>query len=260
MESTNSGSTSSKISSGHSSEGHDDFLEDASKLGQAKTIMQERFRSRSLSHAPPRIIVSPDSIEPKLNHTQRFKPVFGRSVSVEAPETPNLFISSYMDSPRKRSKSYTGEISGLADRVVKQRIRKISTNSLGSFGRGFEGLLLAKPEVLISPVISPEPSPEVRRKEVPGEEVADVEDESKSKKAKQPHLDHGYAWVIVFGAGMAFFLGGGFGRCFPLIYQRLMERFQSSATATAWVAAMHGAVKLCSSKNLPCVICYESRK
>lgn len=61
-------------------------------------------------------------------------------------------------------------------------------------------------------------------------------------------IDHGFAWIIVAASGMTFFLGGGFNRSYTLVYQKLITMFGESATATAWVNALHVGVKMCSSK------------
>ena len=234
----------------------DDFKENIAITEAASTTMQARLRSKSTSNAVPwrkehnlTLHLSSESTE---NSTKRCKPVFERSISAGMTEH-HRFVATHCNQPRMRSKSCVGASLNLSNRTSKtRRLRKISTNSLGNFGKGFEGLLLSKPEVVLTPNISREQNQQVTKKtEVDIDKHSDEENEAQETLVKEnlhSQLDHGYAWVIVLGAGLAFFLGGGFGRCFPLIYQRLMERFESSATATAWVAAMHGAVKLCSSE------------
>ena len=67
---------------------------------------------------------------------------------------------------------------------------------------------------------------------------------------KKPPLppDGGWGWVVVLACSVSFFVAGGFGRSFTLIYQELLAKFGESASSTATVAAVFGAVKLCSSE------------
>jgi len=67
------------------------------------------------------------------------------------------------------------------------------------------------------------------------------------KKPPSPP-DGGWGWVVVFACSVSFFVAGGFGRSFTLIYQELITKFGQSASSTATVAAVFGAVKLCSSE------------
>lgn len=66
------------------------------------------------------------------------------------------------------------------------------------------------------------------------------------KKPPSPP-DGGWGWVVVFACSVSFFVAGGFGRSFTLIYQELIIKFGQSASSTATVVAIFGAVKLCSS-------------
>ena len=80
----------------------------------------------------------------------------------------------------------------------------------------------------------------------------DNEDEQNMKLEKDNEPpeppDGGWGWIVILAASVAFFVAGGFGRSFTLIYQELITMFGQSATSTASVAALFGAVKLCSSK------------
>lgn len=61
-------------------------------------------------------------------------------------------------------------------------------------------------------------------------------------------IDHGFAWVIAFSAGVAFFIGAGFVKAYTLVFEQLLLLFNESATATSLVSALHGGVKMCSSE------------
>ena len=57
-----------------------------------------------------------------------------------------------------------------------------------------------------------------------------------------------WAWLSVVACAVTFFVTGGISRSFSLLYQEYMLVFpNTSGLQTATVAALFGAVKLCSS-------------
>ena len=235
-------SSSSPASSRHSSEDHDAFIDDL-KLEIIKANLNQGVRfsssSPSFTGSKPRINLGPTLVQPKLRSISISDPSQqwqSSQPAIEPPQTQRLRSQSCANVETGYTKGTKGKMS---------RLRKISTSSLGSFGTGYEALMTNRSQ-------SPQRCP-ISRQGSQASRIAEPAEPAKESppppsKPKHPDIDGGYAWVVVFAAGMAFFIGGGFGRCFPLVYQQLMGRFGSSATATAWVAAMHGAVKLCSSK------------
>ena len=71
-----------------------------------------------------------------------------------------------------------------------------------------------------------------------------------SKEDTNSPVDSSYSWFVVVLVGISFLIGAGFFRSFTLVYQKLLIRFNQGATLTAWVSAMYGCVKLCSSKSV----------
>ena len=70
----------------------------------------------------------------------------------------------------------------------------------------------------------------------------------KSETNRRSPIDHGYAWLIAFAAGMSFFIGAGLVKTYTFVYEALLEKFGHSATETALVASLHSGIKMCSSK------------
>jgi len=62
------------------------------------------------------------------------------------------------------------------------------------------------------------------------------------------YVDHGWAWMIMFGCSLMHFLVGGFARSYSLIYMYLQEHFDSSAALTAWVGGTSSAMRMLTSK------------
>ena len=69
-----------------------------------------------------------------------------------------------------------------------------------------------------------------------------------SSMGRRSPIDHGFAWVIAFSAGVAFFIGAGFIKAYTMVFEQLLVMFNQSATATSLVSSLHGGVKMCSSK------------
>ena len=53
-------------------------------------------------------------------------------------------------------------------------------------------------------------------------------------------LDGGWGYVVLCGVILAFSLLGGIHMVSTLIYQALLEKFNKSASATAWVIGVQG--------------------
>lgn len=82
-------------------------------------------------------------------------------------------------------------------------------------------------------------------------------------KRRQSYVspDGGYGWFVVLGAAIVFFIGAGFAKSFTLVYQQLLIKFKGGATATAWVQASNGLVKMIMGKTyLLNKKCYNEKK
>ncbi len=77
------------------------------------------------------------------------------------------------------------------------------------------------------------------------EEQEETKDDDIVPAATPPKLypDGGWGWFVVAGSALAHFLVVGLGRSFGLFYLELLDRFQQSATATAWVIALHNTLR-----------------
>ena len=60
--------------------------------------------------------------------------------------------------------------------------------------------------------------------------------------------DGGWGYCVLIGASLAFSLLGGMSMTHTLVYQALIEKFQQSASATAWVLGLEGAIGFSFSK------------
>ena len=56
--------------------------------------------------------------------------------------------------------------------------------------------------------------------------------------------DGGWGWFVVAGSTLIHFLIVGTGRCFGVFYLDLLDRFQQSALATAWVIAIFNTMRM----------------
>ena len=72
---------------------------------------------------------------------------------------------------------------------------------------------------------------------------------SPTVKAAQPNEtpsrsapDGGWGWMCVLGASIMFVIFGATIRAFGVIYLALLEQYNQSATATAWVGAINFAL------------------
>ena len=61
-------------------------------------------------------------------------------------------------------------------------------------------------------------------------------------------IDGGWGWLVVFGAGLMHFLLVGTARSLGVIYVVLRDRFNSSATETAMVAAIFNTTRSLSGE------------
>ncbi len=55
--------------------------------------------------------------------------------------------------------------------------------------------------------------------------------------------DGGWGWFVVAGSAFGRLLGVGVVRSFGVFYLELLDKFQQSATATAWVIALHNTIR-----------------
>ena len=60
--------------------------------------------------------------------------------------------------------------------------------------------------------------------------------------------DGGWGYVVLCGVVLAFSLLGGIRMVFTLIYQALLEKFNKSASATAWVIGVQGCLAISFSE------------
>ncbi|XP_069122515.1 monocarboxylate transporter 13-like [Argopecten irradians] len=89
------------------------------------------------------------------------------------------------------------------------------------------------------------PSP-VKDVEEEGEETeCDVGDESiVLDEDINPAPDGGYGWLVVLGSMLVHLIIGGFERSSGILYLKLIEKFQQSAVATAWVLSLSAGLRL----------------
>ena len=87
---------------------------------------------------------------------------------------------------------------------------------------------------------------ETRERGTASEEEVVVEPLENRKRA----LDGGWGWMCVFGCTLMFFLIGGYGRSYGLIYLQLRNHFNSSAALTAWVGGGSVALSQGCSKRI----------
>ena len=72
---------------------------------------------------------------------------------------------------------------------------------------------------------------------------------SKKTECSNKYIDHGWAWMVMFGCFLMHYLVGGFARSYSLIYMYLQDRFDSSAAVTAWVGGTASAIRMVISKS-----------
>ena len=60
--------------------------------------------------------------------------------------------------------------------------------------------------------------------------------------------DGGWGYFVLAGNFLAFSIIGGITMCHTLIYQELIDKLGQSASATAWVFGLQGAVGFCFSR------------
>ena len=54
--------------------------------------------------------------------------------------------------------------------------------------------------------------------------------------------DGGWGYLVLLGIFLTFSIIGGVSMCQTLIYQALIDKFEQSSSATAWVFGLEGAV------------------
>ncbi len=61
-----------------------------------------------------------------------------------------------------------------------------------------------------------------------------------------PPPEGGWGWLVVLGGAIHNCVAGGMIRSFSLIFEELRERFDSNASDTSWVYALHVTIALMS--------------
>lgn len=75
-----------------------------------------------------------------------------------------------------------------------------------------------------------------------------MEMERVNLKEEKKFEEGGYGWLICVGAFIIYIIIGGVMRCYSLIFDALLDKFQHSNAKTAWVGAIHSSLKLLTGK------------
>ena len=63
-----------------------------------------------------------------------------------------------------------------------------------------------------------------------------------------PPKDGGWGWMVILGAAIISFLTRGYLRTFSIIYEEIRNKFESSASSTAWIYSVNVTVSMFSGE------------
>lgn len=63
-------------------------------------------------------------------------------------------------------------------------------------------------------------------------------------------LDGGWGWAVAFGSFLMFTSYTAFFRVYPIIFEEIRERFESSAQKAAWLSATHNVIRFALGKKI----------
>ncbi|CAD5124616.1 DgyrCDS12885 [Dimorphilus gyrociliatus] len=69
-------------------------------------------------------------------------------------------------------------------------------------------------------------------------------DEKFTKRENNDNRDKGWAWMVVLGAGIVWFVMGGNVKSFTILYEKFKERYEVQDTQSSWIVTLNGCFKM----------------